>query len=323
MSDLNVIEKCRRTIRARDMSRKTEESYLSSIRRFLAYWRARGDKPSKEMAIAEFLTHEAVDRNVSGSTQKAELNGIIFMYKQVYGVDVGVIGDYVRASKPTRLPVVYTQRECLAALDQLQGVYRMMGGLLYGAGLRRGECISLRVKDIDFETDQIVVRQAKGKKDRVTMLPRFVKEPLQAHLVGVKQLHESDLARGYGRINLPNALDRKYPNAGKEWRWQYVFPSQKLSRDPRSKLVGRWHIHEDSLARAVKAAVDAAGITKRAGCHAFRHSFATHLLLAGYDIRTVQELMGHGDVRTTMVYLHVLNRGGKGVQSPLDLELGL
>jgi len=196
------------------------------------------------------------------------------MYREVYGVDVGEIGDYVKSSKPKRLPVVYTQRECFAALNQLQGVYRTMGGLLYGAGLRRGECISLRVKDIDFEMNQIVVRHGKGKKDRVTMLPRFAKVPLQEQLARARRLHTRDLARGSGRIGLPDALDRKYPNAGKEWRWQYVFPSHKLSRDPRSGLVGRWHVHEESLSRAVKVAVDAAGITKRAGCHAFRHSQA-------------------------------------------------
>jgi len=196
-----------------------------------------------------------------------------------------------------------------------------MGGLLYGAGLRRHECVSLRVKDVDLELDQITVRQGKNKKDRVTMLPRSVKPSLVPQLARAKQFHERDLARGYGRIPLPNALDRKYPNAGREWRWQFLFPAHKLSKDPRSSLIGRWHVHEDSLARAVKTAVDAAGITKRAGCHAFRHSFATHLLLAGYDIRTVQELMGHADVGTTMIYLHVLNLGGRGVMSPLDCEL--
>jgi integron integrase len=300
------------------MSRNTEERYIGSIRQFLSYFKGRNPMPGKEKAIAEFLTYEAVDRNVALSTQRATLNGIIFMYREVFEVDVGEIGDYVKSSKPRRLPVVYTQQECLAALNELDGTYKIMVGLLYRAGLRRGECVSLRIKDIDFEMEQITVRQGKGKRDRITMMPKFMKSSLQHHVERVRKLHERDLSSGHGRVNLPYALDTKYPNAGKEWCWQFLFPSHKLSKDPRSPLVGRYHISDDSLGRAVKRAVQRSGIAKPAGCHAFRHSFATHLLLAGYDIRTVQELLGHNDVSVTMIYLHVLNRGGKGVQSPLD-----
>ena len=226
--------------------------------------------------------------------------------------------DSVRAKRPKRLPTVLTKEEALRVIAHLSGTRQLMAKLLYGSGLRLMECVRLRVKDVDFARRQIIVRDSKGQEARVTMLPDSVIPLLQEHLQPVKRLHEEDLARGYGAVYLPFALERKYPNASREWIWQYVFPATKLSKDPRSGVVRRHHIHESSLQKAVKKAAKRAGINKRVTCHTFRHSFATHLLEAGYDIRTVQELLGHKDVKTTMIYTHVLNRGAMAVRSPLD-----
>ena len=243
---------------------------------------------------------------------------MLFLYRYVLQKDLDGPIDSVRAKKPKRLPTVLTKQETFKVIGYLTGTQQLMAKLLYGSGLRLLECVRLRVKDVDFAQRQIVVRDAKGHKDRVTMLPEAVVAPLQEHLRNVKTVHDGDLARGYGSVYLPYALERKYPNANREWIWQYIFPASKRSKDPRSGAVRRHHVHESTLQKAVKRAVHSAGINKRASCHTFRHSFATHLLENGYDIRTVQELLGHKDVKTTMIYTHVLSRGGLAVRSPLD-----
>ena len=243
----------------------------------------------------------------------------MFLYKQVLKKDLGDLGDLIWAKKPKKLPVVFTRKEVKAVLDQLSGVNWIMVNLLYGSGLRLLECLRLRVKDIDFDYNQIIIRDGKGQKDRVTALPEIIKKPLQEHLQKVKLLHEKDLQAGFGAVYLPNALEKKYPHANKQWAWQYVFPAPHLSIDPRTGIKRRHHLDETVLQKAVKVAIRKAGINKHAGCHTFRHSFATHLLENGYDIRTVQELLGHKDIRTTMIYLHVMNKGGLGVKSPADL----
>jgi integron integrase len=255
---------------------------------------------------------------VSASTQNQAFSAILFLYQKVLEVDPGRIAGVVRANRPKRLPVVLTRQEVRAVLANLDGTYRLMGQLMYGSGLRLLECLRLRVKDVDFGRGEIVVREGKGNKDRRTMLPGAVKPSLVAHLERVAQLHGRDLSAGFGRVYLPDALDQKWPGAAAEWRWQYVFPSARMSTDPRSGEVRRHHAHEAAVSRAITAAVRRAGLTKRATSHSFRHSFATHLLEDGYDIRTVQELLGHEDVSTTMIYTHVLNKGGRGVTSPLD-----
>lgn len=233
-------------------------------------------------------------------------------------IDLDLSTDSVRAKKPKHLPTVLTKEETLQIINHLSGIYQVMAKLLYGSGLRLMECLRLRVKDLDFAQHQIMVRQAKGMQDRVTMLPNSLIPLLQEHLQHVKRLHEQDLAQGYGAVYLPDALERKYPNANREWAWQYVFPSDRLSQDPRADVMRRHHLDESGLQKAVREAARLAGINKPVGCHTFRHSFATHLLQNGYDIRTVQELLGHKDVKTTMIYTHVLNRGGLAVRSPLD-----
>ena len=271
-----------------------------------------------EKEVNRFLTHLAVNEKVAASTQNQALCAILFLYKHVLNRELGDFGKIVWSKKPKRLPVVFTREEVKAVLSHLSGTNWIMAMLLYGSGLRVTECLSLRVKDIDFGYNQIVVRDSKGEKYRITILPENVKKPLKEHLEKVKKIHQVDLKAGYGTVYLPHALKRKYPNANREWGWQYVFPASKLSVDPRSGIRRRHHLHETVLQRAVKAAIRKAGITKHASCHTFRHSFATHLLEAGYDIRTVQELLGHKDVRTTMIYTQVLNKGDLGVRSPAD-----
>jgi len=269
--------------------------------------------------VQQFLAYLAVEGHVAASTQSQALSAMLFLYQQVLKHDIGWLHDVVRAKQPQRLPVILTRGEVAAVLRHLSDTSWIMATLLYGTGLRLMECLRLRVKDLDFAYNQIVVRHGKGQKDRVTMLPQHVKAALQQHLVDVQRLYTQDLTTGSGGVYLPYALERKYPNAQHEWVWQYVFPAARLSRDPRTGIIRRHHIHKLVLQRAVYAAVRKANIAKPASCHSFRHAFATHLLEAGYDIRTVQELLGHKDVRTTMIYTHVLNRGGRGVMSPADL----
>ena len=256
--------------------------------------------------------------NVAASTQNQALNALVFLYKQVLGYELGELDGFVRAKRPKRLPVVLDRVEVRGLLDRLDGTQHLMVGLLYGTGMRLMECVRLRVQDLDFSYSQLVVRDGKGQKDRVVPLPQRLVPPLHEHLERVQALHRKDLDQGFGEVFLPDALARKWPNAPKEWGWQYVFPSGRLSVDPRSGKTRRHHLHENGLQKAVKAAAQKAEITKKVNCHCLRHSFATHLLESGYDIRTVQELLGHADVSTTMIYTHVLNRGGQGVLSPLD-----
>lgn len=268
--------------------------------------------------VARFLSYLASERGVAASTQNQALNALVFLYRHVLEQPLGEMEGIVRAKRPTRLPTVLTRAEANVVLDQLGGTERLVASLLYGSGLRLLESLRLRVKDVDFTMNQLIVRDGKGRKDRATMLPDRLHASLRSHLRNVRRFHEDDLQAGFGAVYLPDALARKYPNAARSWVWQYVFPAPKRSRDPRSGEVRRHHASESSVQKAVAGAVRRSGISKLASCHTFRHSFATHLLEAGYDIRTVQELLGHSDVRTTMIYTHVLNRGGRGVRSPLD-----
>jgi len=308
----------RDVLRLKHYSIRTEDSYVDWIRRFILFHKKRHPKDMGRAEVEAFLTHLAVEGNVAASTQNQALSALLFLYHEVLKVEFDAPLDSVRAKKPARLPVVLTRAEAHQVIDGMSGTYQLMAKLLYGSGLRLMECLRLRVKDIDFERREITVRDAKGGHERVTMLPASLVTPLQEHLKRVKLLHEQDLATGYGQVYLPYALDRKYPNAATEWGWQYVFPSERLSTDPRTGITRRHHMDESNLQRAVKDAVRLARLAKPASCHTFRHSFATHLLESGYDIRTVQELLGHKDVRTTMIYTHVLNRGGLAVRSPLD-----
>lgn len=313
-----LLDGLRLAIRARHYSLRTEEAYLAWARRFLLFHSLHSPADLGVPAINAFLTHLAVDEQVSASTQNQALNAIVFLFREVLRLELeGPIAP-VRAKRPQRLPVVLTRAEVRAILEQLPGGYQLMARLLYGAGLRLMECLRLRVKDLDFAQRQILVRDGKGMKDRVTMLPDSLAGPLRAHLEGVRAVFQQDLAAGQPGVYLPFALERKYPNAGREWAWQYVFPAESPALDPRSGQVRRHHVHESGLQKAVRAAARRAGVAKRVSCHTFRHSFATHLLESGYDIRTVQELLGHNDVTTTMIYTHVLNRGGLAVRSPLD-----
>jgi integron integrase len=274
-----------------------------------------------EKEIADFLSHLAVDKHVAASTQNQAFSALLFLYQQVLDRKLDFIDNVQRVTRPAKLPVVFTPAEARAVLAQLKGDYRLMAELLYGSGLRLMECVRLRVKDIDFGYGHITVRDGKGLRDRITVLPERLRRPLQVHLERVQELYQRDLASGNGRVYLPFALERKYRNASRSWPWQYVFPAAKLSTDPRSGERRRHHVSEKNLQKAVKTATDRAGIRKSGSCHTLRHSFATHLLDNGQDIRTVQELLGHKDVSTTMIYTHVLNKPGLAVRSPLDHEL--
>ncbi len=275
--------------------------------------------------MEQFLTHLAVHGKVAASTQNQAKSALLFLYKEVLGAELPWLDDIEHVKTPKRLPVVLTPQEVQAILKQLEGTHHLIVGLLYGTGMRILEALRLRVKDVDFARKEILIRDGKGFKDRITMLPKSVIAPLKTHLEKVKALHESDLASGYGEVYMPQALAKKYPYAASDWAWQYVFPTSKLSIDPRSVdaegngITRRHHVQEQAIQRAVRQAVLDAGVTKAATPHTFRHSFATHLLESGYDIRTVQELLGHSDVATTMIYTHVLNKGGHGVSSPLDV----
>ncbi|OYQ67787.1 integrase [Pseudanabaena sp. SR411] len=313
-----LLDRVRDRIRVKHYSYRTEETYVQWIRRFILFHNKRHPSEMGGDEVNAFLTHLAVNENVAASTQNQALSAILFLYREVLELELGLNLDAVRAKRPRNLPTVLTVTETLEILNNLTGIYQIIVKLLYGSGLRLNEALQLRVKDLDFAQQQIIVRDSKGMESRVTMLPRNVVEQLQEHLQIVKRLHQQDLARGYGEAHLPFALSKKYPNAAKEWIWQYVFPSSTIAKDPRSELMCRYHIHESGIQKSIKQAVKSAKIEKRVGCHTFRHSFATHLLQNGYDIRTVQELLGHKDVKTTMIYTHVLNRGGKSVISPLD-----
>jgi len=316
----SILQRLTAEIRGRHYSYSTETTYLDWVRRFLAfhdYADPRELAPAK--AIKEYLDYLAGVRYVAASTQNQALNALVFLYGQVLHVPVGELGNFQRAKRPRRVPEVMTRAEVQAFLAHLEGTPKLMALLMYGGGLRLNECLQLRVKDVDLERRQIVVREGKGQKDRVTLLPEKAVTPLQEHLARVKAQHERDLAAGHGDVFIWPALAQKYPSAAKEWGWQFVFPARGFSTDPRSGAVRRHHQHESLIQKAVKAAVRKAGIVRPVGCHTLRHSFATHLLESGSDIRTVQELLGHANVETTMIYTHVLNRPGVApVKSPVD-----
>lgn len=313
-----LLDRLRESLRSRHYSRRTEEAYCQWVRRFILFHKVRHPAEMGEEEINAFLSHLAVRENVSASTQNQALCALLFLYRQVIGREIGQLGEVVRARKPKRLPVVMTRAEVKAMLSHLHGDRLLMAGLMYGAGLRLMECLRLRVQDIDFEKRELLIRDGKGSKDRRAILPASLVEPLQEHLRQVRKLHAQDLADGWGRVQMPDALDRKYPNAAAEWRWQWVFPQKIRWKNRKTGEEGRHHLHETILQRAVKEAVAKAEIVKHVGCHTLRHSFATHLLEDGYDIRTIQELLGHSNVNTTMIYTHVLNKGGLGVRSPVD-----
>jgi integron integrase len=319
-----LLDQVRGKIRLKHYSIRTEQAYVDWIRRYILHFDKRHPSDLGAVEVEQFLTYLAVQGKVSASTQNQAKSALLFLYKEILSVELPWLDDVERAKTPKRLPVVLTQQEVQKILTQLTGTHHLVVSLLYGTGMRILEALRLRVKDVDFARKEILIRDGKGYKDRVTMLPVILIEPLKAHLTRVKALHEQDLQAGFGAVYLPFALNKKYPFAAREWAWQYVFPSAKLSVDPRS--VGesgggetrRHHIQDQAIQRAVRQAVVNADLAKLATPHTFRHSFATHLLEGGYDIRTVQELLGHSDVATTMIYTHVLNKGGRGVSSPLD-----
>jgi integron integrase len=313
-----LLDQVRNLIRVKHYSIRTETQYVQWIKRYILFHNKRHPSEMGATEVASFLTHLAVSGHVSSSTQNQALSAILFLYRDVLGVDLPWLKDVVRAKQPQRLPVVLTRTEVRAILARIKGAHGLMAHLLYGTGMRLMECVRLRVKDVDFERLEILIRDGKGAKDRITMLPDSIAPLLQAHLVQRRVLFDDDARMGKVSVYLPDALAVKYPNAPQEWGWQYIFPSGSFSVDPRSGVERRHHIDEKLLQRAMKKAVQETGIPKPATPHTLRHSFATHLLESGYDIRTIQELLGHADVATTMIYTHVLNKGGRGVTSPLD-----
>lgn len=313
-----LLDKVREAIRVRHYSIRTEQAYTDWIRRFIVFHGKRHPGALGKAEVEAFLTHLAVSGNVAAPTQNQALSAILFLYRHVLEQDLGWLENIVRAKKPAKLPVVFTRDEVQAIMARLDGARWTMAMLLYGSALRLLECLRLRVKDLDFDRRCLTVRDGKGGRDRVTVLPESVLDALQRQIERVRRVHAQDLAAGFGAVYLPHALDRKYPAANRTIAWQYVFPASARALDPRSGIERRHHLDESVLQRAVKNALRAAGIEKPGSCHSLRHSFATHLLEDGYDIRTIQELLGHSDVSTTMIYTHVMNRGGRGVRSPAD-----
>jgi integron integrase len=312
-----LLERLRAALAVRHMSRRTEQAYVSWVRRFVRFHRMRHPASVGASGVAAFLSSLA-QQGVSASTQNQALAALLFLYREVLGEPLAAVDGVVRAQRPHRLPVVLSRDEVRAVIERLHDPVRIVALILYGGGLRLMEAMTLRIKDVDIGRGELLVRGGKGDKDRRTVLPRAAAIPLEAHLAQVRALHDQDLADGAGAVSLPGALATKFPNAAREWAWQWVFPATRIHTERETGLLRRHHLDHTVVQRAVRGAVLGAGITKRATCHTFRHSFATHLLEAGYDIRTVQELLGHSDVRTTMVYTHVLNRGGHGVRSPAD-----
>lgn len=318
MSNKKFLEQIRDFIRARHLSLRTEQAYLNWIKRFILFHNKRHPVSMNAREINQYLTYLAVKSNVAASTQNQALNAIMFMYREFLGKEIGDIGNFIRAKRSKKMPVVLSRQEVEKVLSNMNGVYKLMAALMYGSGLRLIECVRLRIKDVDFRYKSINVRDGKGSKDRITVLPDKVVSVLKLQINKVKIIHKQDLQDGYGTVFLPYALDKKYKNAGKSWQWQYIFPASQLSADPRSGVIRRHHISENMVQKEVRRAVRKSSLAKPASCHTFRHSFATHLLENGSDIRTVQELLGHKDLRTTMIYTHVLNRGPLAIHSPLD-----
>lgn len=318
MAKSKLLEKVREEIRRRNYSYRTEKAYTRWIVRFVRFNGYTHPLKMGKEEVVKFLNWLANERNVAASTQNQALCAIIFLYEQVLDDPLGTFDNLERAKKPKRLPVVLSPKEAQRILKNLEDDARLMVELLYGSGLRQSECLRLRVKDIDFEFSQIWVRNGKGKKDRTTVLPEISKDKLKDQIKRVKLLHQKDLEKGYGEVILPKALSKKYPNMPKELGWQYLFPSVRRTKDPRTEITQRYHKSSSYLHKAIKAAVRKTNIIKKVSSHTFRHSFATHLLQDGYDIRTVQELLGHKNVSTTMIYTHVLKKGGRGVKSPID-----
>lgn len=313
-----LLDQVRGKIRLKHYSIRTEQAYVDWIKRFVLHFDKRHPRDLGAAEVEQFLTYLAVHGKVAASTQNQAKSALLFLYKEVLALDMPWLDNVERARAPKRLPVVLTRDEVQAVLTRLGGTHWLIASLLYGTGMRIMEGLRLRVKDVDFKRREILIRDGKGFKDRVTMLPVSLSSTLQTHLARVRELHNTDLEQGFGEVYLPYALARKYPTAPRDWAWQYVFPASKISTDPRSGEVRRHHVQDQAVQRAIKQAVRDAGLTKPATPHTLRHSFATHLLEGGYDIRTVQELLGHSDVATTMIYTHVLNKGGRGVTSPLD-----
>ncbi len=318
MEKPRLLDQVRSVIRIRHYSRRTEEAYLYWIRQYILFHNKRHPLEMGKAEVEAFLSWLAVKRNVAASTQNQALSAVLFLYRDVLQVEIGWLEGVTRARKPKRLPVVLTRVEVRSVLASMDGTPSLVAGLLYGAGLRLLDGLRLRVQDVDFAAGELLVRDGKGGKDRRTMLPQALVSPLQRHLEHVRQVHINDLAQGFGSVWLPHALARKYPNADRDWRWQYVFPAATRFNDVETGVWRRHHLDESVVQKAVKAAARSAGIVKKVGPHTLRHCFATHLLEDGYDIRTVQELLGHANVKTTMIYTHVLNKGGQGVRSPLD-----
>lgn len=313
-----LMDQLRAALRSRHYSPRTERAYCLWVRRFVHFHHLRHPREMAEPEINAFLTHLATVDKISSSTQNQALSALLFLYRHVLGRPVGELGYVVRARPSRHVPVVLSPDEVRAVLARLEGEMCLIASLLYGCGLRLNECLRLRVQDVDFARHEITVRAGKGNKDRRTMLPRSLEGPLHDQLAKAKWTHRRDLADGWGSVVLPDALDRKYPAAPKDWGWQWLFPQPRRWRNALTQEQGRHHVHASVVQRAIKEAVARAGLTKPAGCHTLRHSFATHLLEAGYDIRTIQELLGHRSVSTTMIYTHVLNTGGRGVRSPVD-----
>jgi integron integrase len=318
-----LLHSLRAKLRLGHFSPRTEEAYVAWVSRFVRHHRLRHPAELAEREVVQFLTHLAVEQKLAAATQAQAQAALQFLYKYVLDRPLAGLGRVPKARPPARLPTVLSESEVRAVLGALDGRPRLIGLLLYGSGLRLLECLTLRVKDVDLERGEIRVRRAKGARDRVTMLPEAVRPALREHLRRVRAQHERDLALGGGAVELPDALARKYPRAGREWAWQWVFPSSRRYVHAETGQMRRHHVHESAMQRAMAAAVRTSGVGKRASCHTLRHSFATHLLEAGYDIRTVQELLGHRDVSTTMLYTHVLGRGGLAVRSPADRILGV
>lgn len=318
MGDKKILLKVHELMRRKHYSMRTEKSYINWMKRFYYFHKQKDPADMGEDEVNEFLNFLAVKDKVSASTQNQALNSLIFMYKKVLKREDFKFGKFTRAKKPVRIPIVLSKREVEQIFSQLQGVYFLICNLLYGAGLRLNECLSLRVKDIDFDNRQIIVQRGKGEKDRRTILPEKLVDALTEQLIIRKRIHEKDILQGYGIVNLPDAIRKKYPNANKEFKWQYVFPAARKYYDKELKQTIKYHLHSSAVQKDFRKALLKSGIDKTAGCHTLRHSFATHLLENGYDIRTVQELLGHKDIKTTMVYTHVMQKKKIAVKSPLD-----